>query len=147
MILGSMLLFESVDPIMRVSHSLIYAFSITTGAITLFLVSAVIRSLRSKVKSGQEGMIGQVAETMKPMDPKRKGKVFVHGELWNAKSTDTIKKGEEVKVTEGVNTHASVFCSNTGRVEDTLPEDPVTATLMGATPFWSLNFIRRAVAM
>jgi len=100
LILGSMLLFDSVDPIMRVSRSLIYSFSITTGAITLFLVYSVMHSQRAKIKSGKEGLIGQVAETQKPISPNRKGKVFVHGEIWNAISEDTIKKGEETTITE-----------------------------------------------
>ena len=98
MILGSMLLFESVDPIMRVSKSAIYSFSILTAGITVFFVQAVIRSQRSKVKVGREGLIGQITEVSKPITPKKQGKVFVHGEIWNAVSSDTIKKGEEVTI-------------------------------------------------
>jgi len=100
LILGSMLLFDSVDPIMRVSKSVIYSFSLTTGAITLFLVYSVMHSQRAKIKSGKEGLIGQVAETQKPISPNRAGKVFVHGEIWNAISEDSIKKGEGATIVE-----------------------------------------------
>lgn len=100
MILGSMLLFESTDPVMRVSKAAIFSLSLTTAAISLFLVSAVIRSQRAKVKGGQEGLIGQTAEVSRSIAPNRKGKVFVHGEIWNAISSDTIKKGEEVSIVE-----------------------------------------------
>lgn len=100
LILGSMLLFDSVDPIMRVSRSLVYSFSIATGAITLFLTYSVMRSQRAKIIGGQEGLIGQIAETQKPISSNQKGKVFVHGEIWNAISEDTIKKGEEATITE-----------------------------------------------
>ena len=85
---------------MRVSKSVIYTFSFTTGAITLFLVYSVLRSQRTKVTAGQEGLIGQVAEAQKPISPKCKGKVFVHGEIWNAVSKDKIKRGDEVTITE-----------------------------------------------
>ena len=99
MVLGSMLLFESVDPVMRVSMSAIYTFSILTAAITLFLVQAVLRSQRSKVQGGQEGLVGQIAEVRRPIAPGKKGKVFIHGEIWNAASLDSISEEEEVKVT------------------------------------------------
>jgi len=45
-------------------------------------------------------LIGQIAETSKMITPKRSGKVFVRGEIWNAISSETIKKGEEVTVIE-----------------------------------------------
>ena len=100
MILGSMLLFESTDPIMRVSRSAIIAFSLTTSAITLFLVRSVLMAHRAKVHGGQEGLIGGVGEAKTRFAPGKKGKVFVHGELWNAVSDEAIGKGDEVIVEE-----------------------------------------------
>jgi len=100
LVLGSMLLFESVDPIMRVSRSMIWSFSLTTAAITLFLLQSVLRSQRAKIKGGQEGLIGETAEVLRAIKPNGRGKVFVHGEIWNAFSSDFIKKGEEVIVSE-----------------------------------------------
>jgi len=52
-----------------------------------------------KSVTGQEGLLGEigVAET----DIMPEGKVFVHGEIWNAitnKGVDVIGKGERVKV-------------------------------------------------
>ena len=100
MILGSMLLFESTDPIMRVSKSAIIAFSLTTSAITLFLVRSVFMAHRAKVHGGQEGLIGDVGEAKTRFAPGKKGKVFVHGELWNALSDEAISKGDEIVVEE-----------------------------------------------
>ncbi|MCK5260360.1 MAG: nodulation protein NfeD [Candidatus Omnitrophica bacterium] len=100
MILGSMLLFESTDPIMRVSKSAIIAFSLTTSAITLFLVRSVIVAHRAKVHGGQEGLIGGIGEAKTHFAPGKKGKVFVHGELWNAVSDEAVRKGDEVIVEE-----------------------------------------------
>jgi membrane-bound serine protease (ClpP class) len=100
MILGSMLLFESVDPIMRVSQSVIYAFSLTTAAITFFLLQSVIRTHRSKIQGGREGLIGAAGEAQTSINSRQRGKVFIHGEIWNATSEEEIKKGEEVVVTD-----------------------------------------------
>jgi membrane-bound serine protease (ClpP class) len=98
LILGSLLLFESVDPIMRVSKSMIMAFSLTTAAITLFLVRSVIMAHRAKVHGGQEGLIGTAGEAQASFQPGEKGKVFVHGELWNAISDEAIEKEDEIIV-------------------------------------------------
>lgn len=100
LILGSMLLFESVDPVMRVSKSAIFAVSLTTAALTLFLLRSVIRSHRAKVLGGKEGLLGAVGEAQTALGPRKPGRVFVHGETWNAISADEIKKGEEIVIEE-----------------------------------------------
>ena len=99
MVLGSMLLFDSPDPLMRVSKSIIFGFSLATAGITLFLVRSVIRSHRAKVQGGKEGLIGETGEAQTTLTPGKKGKVFVHGEIWTARSDETIKKGDEVVIT------------------------------------------------
>jgi len=98
MVLGSLLLFDTVDPIMQVSISVILAFSLTTAGITLFLVRSVIRAHRAKVRGGVEGFVGEIGEAKTPLSPGYKGKVFVHGELWNATSSEEIEEGQEVIV-------------------------------------------------
>lgn len=98
--LGSMLLFESVDPIMRVSKSAIFAVSLTTAGITLFLLRSVLRAHKSKVLGGKEGIVGAIGTAQTPLSPKRPGRVFVHGETWNALSDEEINKDEEVIILE-----------------------------------------------
>lgn len=100
MILGSMLLFESVDPIMRVSKSAILAFSLTTAGITLFLLRSVLRAHKNKVLGGKEGLIGAVGVAQTHVSAKHPGRVFIHGETWNAFSDEEIKKDQEVTVLE-----------------------------------------------
>ncbi len=98
LILGSMLLFQSVDPVMRVSLMVIISFSMTTAAITIFLLTRVIQSRRAKVHGGKEGLTGATGQARSTFAKGEKGKVFVHGELWNAVTDDTIKKGDEVDI-------------------------------------------------
>jgi membrane-bound serine protease (ClpP class) len=100
LVLGSMILFKSVDPIMRVSKSLIISFSVATVLITLVLLHLSLRTFKAKVISGAQGLVGSVAETRTDFTDKGNGKVFIHGELWDACSTYRIKKGEEVLVKE-----------------------------------------------
>jgi len=97
-ILGSLMLFKSSFPFLRVSLSIIIAAVITTAAITIFFVAKAIKIHRSKIKTGKEGLIGETAIALNDFD--KKGKVFCHGEIWTAYNTrnDTIKKDQEVKI-------------------------------------------------
>jgi len=96
MLLGSLMLIDSPYEVMHVSIKVILPFVLTTAGITVFLLSRVVRAHRRKVTSGKEGLIGTTAEVLK--DIKGNGKVFVHGEIWQAKSDNLIRKGEETEI-------------------------------------------------
>ena len=98
LILGSMMLFDSVDPVMRVSPTAITALSIMTGMIIIFLIRLVLRSQKSKIHGGKEGLVGEVGEVVVNLMAGKKGKVYVHGELWNAVASEDISKGEDVYI-------------------------------------------------
>lgn len=98
MMLGSLILFESPYRIMRVSFMLAASFSLATAFITIFLIGSVIKSRKARVISGKEGLIGEVGCADTDIAAGSAGKISVHGEIWNATSAVTIKKGERVKV-------------------------------------------------
>ncbi|HOW36483.1 MAG TPA: nodulation protein NfeD [Candidatus Omnitrophota bacterium] len=98
MVLGSLMLFDSTVPLMRVSLGIIFAFSFTTAAITIFLVRLVIISHRKKVVSGKEGLIGEKGSAQTHLLPGVEGMVFVHGEMWTAVSQEEIKKDAAIVV-------------------------------------------------
>jgi membrane-bound ClpP family serine protease len=56
----------------------------------------VIAKKQKRSPTGESGMVGLIAE-VKEWEGK-KGRVFVHGELWKAKSDDIFKPGDEVRV-------------------------------------------------
>jgi membrane-bound serine protease (ClpP class) len=97
MVLGAMLLVDSPMPEMRIQLSTALALAIPFAAITMFLVSLVVRARENKVISGAEGMIGEIGVALIPLDPQ--GKVFVHGEYWDAVSMAPVAAGERVEVT------------------------------------------------
>lgn len=51
---------------------------------------------QSKPKTGAAGLIGETGLVKKALMPE--GKVFVHGELWNATAKDPIEQGAKVRV-------------------------------------------------
>jgi membrane-bound serine protease (ClpP class) len=94
--LGALLLVDSPIPEMRVNILTALAVSVPLGLITAFLMSIAVRARRNKITTGEQGLIGEVGITQTPLTPA--GKIFVHGELWDAVSSVNIPAGERVVV-------------------------------------------------
>jgi membrane-bound serine protease (ClpP class) len=94
--LGGLLLVDAPIPEMRVHLLTAMAISIPLGLITAFLMTIAFRARRNKVVSGVQGMIGEVGVAQSPLVPE--GKVFVHGEIWNAISSAPVPIGAKVVV-------------------------------------------------
>jgi len=56
----------------------------------------VLRSHRAQPITGEEGIIGEIGEAAADLDPR--GKVFVHGEYWDARAAAPIKAGSAVRI-------------------------------------------------
>jgi membrane-bound serine protease (ClpP class) len=64
----------------------------------VFALTKIVQARRRRPVTGQEELVGQVGVVRKTLDPA--GLVFIHGELWQARSDDEpIGIGEEVVVT------------------------------------------------
>ena len=59
-------------------------------------MSIAVRARRNKVVTGQQGLIGEIGIAQSTLAPG--GKVFVHGELWDAVSTVPVPAGEQIVV-------------------------------------------------
>jgi membrane-bound serine protease (ClpP class) len=94
--LGGLFLVDGPIPEMRVRLSTALAVSIPFGIITAFLMSIAMRARRNKVVTGEQGLIGEIGIAQTALAPA--GKVFVHGELWNAVSVVPIPAGERIVV-------------------------------------------------
>ncbi len=94
--LGSLMLFESPDPNIRVSLQVILPTVITLAAIILFLVQRALRAQTQPVATGAQGLLGEIGVASTNLN--LEGHVFVHGELWSANSSHPVKKGEKVRV-------------------------------------------------
>ncbi len=106
LVLGSMLLFESVDPIMRVSQSAIFSVVVISGCVAFYFLRIFVKFRKLKVQTGEAGIVGKKGEALTQFSASQYGKVFVHGTIWNAIADDgDIKKGMAVvvKSIEGLN--------------------------------------------
>jgi membrane-bound serine protease (ClpP class) len=97
MVLGAVLLIDSPVPEMRVRWSTAVALALPFSLITVFLVSLVLRARRNKVETGVEGMVGLEGAALTEIAPN--GKIFVHGEYWDAVSAVPVPAGGRVRVT------------------------------------------------
>jgi len=97
MVLGAVMLINSPNPEMRIHWGTAIALALPFSLITLLLLSLAVRARRNKVETGSEGMIGELGAAVTDLAPA--GKVFVHGEYWNATSAQPVAAGAPVKVT------------------------------------------------
>ena len=59
-------------------------------------MTIALRARRNKVTTGIEGLIGEIGTARTPLAPD--GKVFVHGEIWNAVASTSVPAGEHVRI-------------------------------------------------
>jgi len=96
MTIGSLMLLPSPKPFIGITVQAIAIVVITTALIVGFLVYLVMKTHSKKVATGQEGLIGEVGYAETLLNPE--GKVFVHGEWWDAISIEQVEKGDRIKV-------------------------------------------------
>src|SRR5271167_3887935 len=94
--LGGLLLVDAPIPQMRVHFLTALGVSIPLGIITVFLMSIALKARANKVVTGIQGLIGEIGLTQSALSPQ--GKVFIHGELWDAISSANLPPGQPVVV-------------------------------------------------
>jgi membrane-bound serine protease (ClpP class) len=99
-VIGSLMLFDPAGPGYQVSLSVSLAIAGTFALLTIFAVGKIVQARRRRPVTGQEELVGQVGVVRKALDPA--GLVFVHGELWQARSDgEPLQVGTPVLV-EGI---------------------------------------------
>ena len=94
LLLGSLMLFKGTGPESKLSLTVLLPTLILISAFFTFVAGLVFRAQISKPRTGGAGLVGEIGVVKKALTPE--GKVFVHGELWQAKAKNEI--GENVKV-------------------------------------------------
>ncbi len=94
--LGSLMLFDSSVPAMRVSLSVIVPTVVLVSSVFVLAIYLVVKAQRSRPTTGREGLLNLTGEAIS--DIAEQGRVFVHGEYWNARSDSSIPKGSRIRV-------------------------------------------------
>ncbi len=100
--LGSIMLFESPIPALRASLTVILPTVLFTAAFFFFAVTMAVKAQLAKPATGAEGLVGEIGVAQTRLSPE--GKVFIHGEFWNAYTDEAIEEREKIRVlkTEGL---------------------------------------------
>ncbi|HEV3511528.1 MAG TPA: nodulation protein NfeD [Candidatus Sulfotelmatobacter sp.] len=94
--LGGLLLVDAPIPEMRVHLVTALAISVPLGLITAFLMSIALKARRNKIVTGVQGLVGETGVAQTALSPQ--GKVFIHGELWDALANSALPAGQLVVV-------------------------------------------------
>ena len=95
--LGALMLYEGDDPSVRIAWSVLIP---TVGFVSAFFVvvaGLAFRAQTATTLTGQRGLVGKIGVVKQALD--LEGKVFVHGELWQASARMPIEDGRKVRIT------------------------------------------------
>jgi membrane-bound serine protease (ClpP class) len=97
MVMGAVILVNGPIPEMRIHWSTAIGLALPFSAITVLLLSLVVRARHNKVVTGAEGMVGTVGSAVTELA--LEGKVFVRGEYWDAVAAHPVAPGARIRVT------------------------------------------------
>jgi len=96
--IGSLILFPESSGL-QVSRPLIAGVVISLVGFFVFVLGAIVKGQKRKVVTGAQGLIGQVGQVRRKLDPV--GIVFADGTLWTAESAEgAVEVGERVEIME-----------------------------------------------
>lgn len=95
MVLGALLLVEG-PPEMRIHLRTALAVGIGFAAVSMMLVTLIVKVRRTPVAMGPSALLREKGFAATDIAPS--GRVFIHGEYWNAEAAQTIPQGAAVRV-------------------------------------------------
>jgi len=98
--LGAMMLFRGGEGGVDISWSVLIPTVAVVSLFFMVVAGIVFRSHLRRALTGAAGMVGERGVAYTALSPE--GKVFVHGEYWQAVSDEPIAKGEAVEVVQVV---------------------------------------------
>jgi len=96
MILGSMMLFDSPLPFLRLSIKVILPAVIMTALFFSWTIYLVVKAHRRRPITGAEGLIDETGTAK--TDIFHNGQALIHGEIWQAQSDIPVNAGDEIVV-------------------------------------------------
>jgi len=105
MILGSLFLINRDFPYYQISWSVMLPVFTLAIIVTWLVIQFGVQALRTRTRTGNEGMVGLIGLAKTDLDPQ--GKIFVQGEIWNAVSTSPVPEGQPIQIThlDGLTAH------------------------------------------
>lgn len=96
MVIGAIILVDTPIPEMKVKLVTALSVAVPLGLITVFLLRLAIQAWNSKVVTGEAGLLDELGTAQTDLAPD--GKIYIHGEIWNAVSSTPVPRGARVRV-------------------------------------------------
>jgi membrane-bound serine protease (ClpP class) len=98
---GALMLFRGGETGAAISWDVLIPTVLTVSLFFIVVAAIVFRTHLRRATTGTAGLIGERGLTVTDLSPE--GRVFVHGEYWQALSDEPIVKGETVEVVKVIN--------------------------------------------
>ncbi|WP_242452797.1 NfeD family protein [Prosthecochloris ethylica] len=98
LLVGSLMLFDTPETGVSLSMYVFLPVFIAVSITMLLIAWLVARSAMTGPASGPESLLGAEGRVVRAIRPGEPGKVYVHGELWNAESAESLDERTEVVV-------------------------------------------------
>jgi membrane-bound serine protease (ClpP class) len=104
LIVGLLVLFNSGTPeFVRLSIPAAIAIAMVTAAFFVFILTFAVRAQKAQPLTGSQGMMGQIGtarDTFVADGELYRGSILLKGEIWQAASSQPIKFGDDVRVSQ-----------------------------------------------
>ncbi len=97
LILGSFMLFDTENTGVAVSRELVWVMVAAFSVFSMSMAWLALRAQKTRQQTGIDALMGAKGVVKKRITPDG-GLVFVHGELWQAVSTEELSEDSKVKV-------------------------------------------------
>jgi len=98
LVFGSMILMDSPAPEFQLSLRVVLPVALAFAAIAAMLVRLGVAAQRQPAVTGAAGMIGESGRALSAIGPSQRGRVAVHGEIWDAAAGEPIAEGARVHI-------------------------------------------------
>ena len=96
-VIGSVILMDTDAPGFGIDIALVGAFALTSAIFLIFVLGMLLKSRQKPIVTGQEELIGKTGIAL--ADFTDLGPVRIHSEIWQARTRETLKKNQQVRVT------------------------------------------------
>jgi membrane-bound serine protease (ClpP class) len=98
LLLGTLMMFKGDNPAMQLEWQVVIPTILLVSGFFVVVAAMVFKAQVSQPKTGDAGLIGKKGVVRHPLRPE--GKIFIHGELWQARAHIALEVGTKVRVTE-----------------------------------------------
>jgi membrane-bound serine protease (ClpP class) len=96
-VIGALMLFDPAGPAYQVSLWVAIAIAGTFALLMIFAVTKIVQARRRRPVTGKEELVGEIGVVRRALEPS--GLVFVHGELWQARTEgEPLEVGTSIQV-------------------------------------------------